>query len=80
MNDEDECIDILPEMSQELASFLMSNGFYSLSHSEYKSLTEKLLYKYDILYGILNRKVETDFMNKVVRYKQKPEVRFNIFG
>lgn len=74
MNDEDECIDILPEMSQELASFLMSNGFYSLSHNEYKALTEKLLYKYDILYGILNRKVETDYINKVVRYKQKPEV------
>jgi len=73
LNDEDECIDILPEMSQELASFLMSNGFYSLSHNEYKALTEKLLYKYDILYGILNRKVETDYINEVVRYKQKPE-------
>jgi hypothetical protein len=77
LNDEDDCIDILPEMSQELASFLMSNGFYSLSNSEYKAITQKLLFKYDILYGILNRKVETDFINKLVRYKQKPEVRFD---
>lgn len=60
-------------MCSELASYLINCGI-RIKKSDYKTLSEAILDKYEILFGILYRKVYSDFKNKITKAYIQPYV------
>ena len=65
LDDEDQCLNILPEMCTELARYLVDNDWDVRKLPDVRAVAEAILYKYDVLYGIANRKCDQLLLEKV---------------
>lgn len=76
----DECLSVIPTMCNELSAYLRKINCELNGPTDFRTIAEAILNKYEVLYGIINRRINMDFSNNTISVKPKAYVSFKSFS